>query len=64
MVYNEYGKRDGYFNMKGQIDPKSQFLYYVIGDVLGQDDLNSKILEIGLDVVNRNRIAREKLIGV
>jgi len=64
MIYNEYGKRDKLFNMKGAIDKKSQFLYYIIGDVLSEADLNKKILDIGLDVVNQNKEAREKILGL
>jgi hypothetical protein len=50
--------------MKGAIDKKSQFLYYIIGDVLSEADLNKKILDIGLDVVNQNKEAREKILGL
>jgi len=75
MVFNEFGKRDKMFNDKGK-SANSQFLYYMIGDVLGldavvdnngriiEDGLNSTILDIGLDVVNENKEARNKLLGI
>jgi hypothetical protein len=73
MVFNEFGKRDKLFNAKGKVT-NSEFLYYIIGDVFGLEDenvngrlqkgLNSTILDIGLDVVNQNKEAREKLLGI
>jgi hypothetical protein len=75
MVFNEFGKRDRLFNDKGN-PTNSEFLYYIIGDVLGLNDvtnsngevlekgLNSYILDIGLDIVNQNKEAREKLLGI
>ena len=63
MVFNEFGKRDKMFNDKGKAT-NSQFLYYMIGDVENIDELNRTILEIGLNVVNENKEARDKLLGI
>jgi hypothetical protein len=76
VVFNEFGKRDIMFNDKGK-PTNSQFLYYMIGDVLGldaviandgktiiEDGLNSTILDIGLNVVNENKEARDKLLDI
>ena len=63
VVFNEFGKRDKMFNDKGKA-ANSQFLYYMIGDVYGLDELNRTILEIGLNVVNENKEARDKLLGI
>ena len=74
MIKNEFGKRDKLFYEKGRTS-NSEFLYYMIGDVYGLEDtiddegklqkgLNSTILDIGLDVVNENKEAREKLLGI
>jgi hypothetical protein len=51
------------FNDKGKAT-NSQFLYYMIGDVENIDELNRTILEIGLNVVNENKEARDKLLGI
>ena len=63
MVFNEYGKRDRLFLPNGKRNDKSEFLYYVIGDIYNLDDMNKAILDIGLDVVNRNKSAKAKLLG-
>lgn len=63
VVFNEFGKRDKMFNDKGKA-ANSQFLYYMIGDVYGLDELNRTILDIGLNVVNENKEARDKLLGI
>jgi hypothetical protein len=63
MVFNEFGKRDKMFNDKGKAT-NSQFLYYMIGDVNDVDELNRTILDIGLNVVNENKEARDKLLGI
>ena len=74
MIFNEFGKRDKLFNDKGK-SSNSQFLYYIIGDVRGLHDetnqygqidkgLSETILDIGLDIVNQNKEAREKLLGI
>jgi len=62
-VFNEFGKRDKMFNDKGKAT-NSQFLYYMIGDVNDVDELNRTILDIGLNVVNENKEARDKLLGI
>jgi hypothetical protein len=63
MIFKEYGKRDKLFLPNGDRNIKSQFLYYTIGDIYSLDEMNTAILEIGLDVVNKNREAKEKLLG-
>jgi len=63
MVFNEYGKRDRLFMPNGKRNLKSEFLYYVIGDIYNLEDMNKAILDIGLDVVNRNKEAKAKLLG-
>jgi hypothetical protein len=62
MVFSEYGKRDAMFLKDGTSNTaNSQFLYYIIGDILSEQDLNKKILEIALDIVNENKLAKDKL---
>ena len=63
MVFNNYGKRDKLFLNNKKRNDKSQFLYYVIGDIYSLDDMNKAILEIGMDVVNRNKVAKEMLLS-
>ena len=63
MVFTEYGKRDRLFNPKGDRRDKSEFLYYIIGDLRNEQDLNQLILKIGLDVINQNKEARLKILG-
>jgi len=64
MVFAEFGKRDKLFNDKGKRNSKSEFLYYIIGGLRSEQDLNQLILKIGLDVVNQNKEAREKILGL
>ena len=64
IIFNEYGKRDGLFNPKGELNEKSEFLYYIIGEVRSEADMNSAILEIKEDIVNQNKVAKEKLLGL
>ena len=64
MVFAEFGKRDKLFNDKGKRNSKSEFLYYIIGGLRSEQDLNQLILNIGLDVVNQNKEAREKILGL
>jgi hypothetical protein len=64
MVFNSYGKRDGLFNPKGELNIKSEFLYYILGDIYSEQAMNEAILEIKNDVVNQNKIAKEKLMGL
>jgi hypothetical protein len=74
MIFNEYGKRDKLFFDNGQQNDNSQFLYYIIGwrddtpaknlhDIYSLDEMNKAILDIGLDVVNKNKEALQKLMG-
>ena len=63
IVYSEFGKRDKLYNDKGK-STNSEFLYYIIADVYNVDELNSTILNIGLDVVNENKQARLNLLGI
>ncbi len=64
MVFSEFGKRDKFFKPNGEVNEKSEFLYYVIGDLYSEQDVNEEILNIGLDIVNKNKLAREKLLGI
>jgi hypothetical protein len=64
MVFTEYGKRDRLFNDDGKKNNKSEFLYYIIGGLKSENDLNQLILKIGLDVVNQNKEARLKILGL
>ena len=64
MVFAEFGKRDKLFNDKVKRNNKSEFLYYIIGGLRSEQDLNQLILNIGLDVVNQNKEAREKILGL
>lgn len=61
MIFTEYGKRDKLFHNNGKRDDSCQFLYYVLGDIYGEEDVSKAILDIGLDVVNKNIEAREKM---
>jgi hypothetical protein len=64
MVFSEYGKRDRLFNDSGKSNDKSEFLYYIIGGLRNEQQLNELILKIGLDVVNQNKEARLKILGL
>ena len=62
MVFNEFGKRDKMFNDKGK-SANSQFLYYMIGDVLGLDavvDNNGRIIEDGLNSTILDIVCKKK----
>lgn len=61
IAFKEYGKRDGMFHKNGKLDSRSQFLYYTIADIYSEQDLNKAILEIGLNVVNKNKEAAANL---
>jgi hypothetical protein len=63
MVFSEYGKRDGLFNPKGEKKGNSEFLYYIISDVLSEQKLSQTILDISLNAVNENIHARARLLG-
>lgn len=64
MIFNEYGKRDKLFFDNGKRNENSQFLYYILENIYDEKALNQAILEIGLDVVNKNKEAREKIYGL
>jgi len=64
MIFNEYGKRDKLFFDNGKKNENSQFLYYILTDIYSEEDMNTAILEIGLDVVNKNKEARERIYGL
>lgn len=64
MIFNEYGKRDKLFFDNGKRNENSQFLYYILENIYNEQALNQAILEIGLDVVNKNKEAREKIYGM
>lgn len=64
MIFNEYGKRDKLFFESGKRNENSQFLYYILTDIYSEEDMNTAILEIALDVVNKNKEARERIYGI
>jgi hypothetical protein len=64
MIFNEYGKRDKLFFDSGKRNENSQFLYYILTDIYSEEDMNTAILEIALDVVNKNKEARERIYGI
>ena len=64
IVFSQYGKRDGLFNPKGKLNEKSEFLYYILGDIYSEQAMNEAILEIKNDVINKNKLAKEKLLGL
>jgi hypothetical protein len=64
MVFYEYGKRDKLFKDSGERRDNSEFLYYIIGGLRSETELNELILKIGLDVVNQNKEARLKILGL
>ena len=64
VVFSQYGKRDGLFNPKGKLNEKSEFLYYILGDIYSEQAMNEAILEIKNDVINKNKLAKEKLLGL
>jgi hypothetical protein len=62
MVFAEFGKRDRLFFDNKQKNEKSEFLYYIIGGLRSEQDLNKLIKDIGEDVINQNKEAREKIL--
>jgi hypothetical protein len=60
-IYDEFGKRDKYWNNDGTINKSCQFLYYVIPDCYNETQLNQAILDIALNIVNQNREALEEI---
>ena len=60
-IYQEFGKRDKYWNNDGTINKSCQFLYYVIPDCYNETQLNQAILDIALNIVNQNREALEEI---
>jgi hypothetical protein len=57
VVFKDIGSKDGMWNNKGE-KGNSQFLYYVIADVQSEAQLNSMILELAEDIINKNEEAR------
>ena len=53
IVFRKIGEKDRMWNNKGERE-NTPFLYYIIADVNSEQQLNEKILEIALDIVNRN----------
>jgi hypothetical protein len=60
-IYEEFGKRDKYWNNDGTINKSCQFLYYIIPDCYSETQLNQAILDIALNIVNQNREALEEI---
>jgi len=60
-IYEEFGKRDKYWNNDGTINKSCQFLYYIIPDCYSETELNQAILDIALNIVNQNRQALEEI---
>ena len=63
MIFNEYGVRDKMFYDNGKANENAPFLYYTIGDIYSEQGIDTAVLEIALNVVNKNREARAKLMG-
>jgi len=61
IILQEYGKKDSLYNGTGVLGQSSQFLYYMIGDINSEAEMATKLLDIGLNVVNENAEAREKI---
>lgn len=71
VIFSEYGSRDKLFINK-KLNTKSEFLYYIIGyndeitgqlmDIYNLEQMNKAILDIGLNIVNRNKEAKELLL--
>jgi hypothetical protein len=57
VIFKEFGSRDKMWNNKGD-KGNSQFLYYVIADVHSEAQLNTMILELAQDIINKNEEAR------
>jgi hypothetical protein len=60
-IYQEFGKRDKYWNNDGTINKSCQFLYYVIPDCFDETQLSQAILDISLNIVNQNKQALEEV---
>jgi hypothetical protein len=60
-IYDEFGKRDKYWNNDGTINKSCQFLYYIIPDCFNETEMNQAILDIALNIVNQNRQALEEI---
>jgi len=60
-IYQEFGKRDKYWNNDGTINKSCQFLYYVIPDCFDETQLSQAILDISLNIVNQNKQALEEI---
>lgn len=61
LAYEQFGKIDKMWKKDGSHNTQSGMLYYVIGNIGNIQELNQEILNIGLNVVNENKDAREKL---
>jgi hypothetical protein len=60
-IYQEFGKRDKYWNKNGKINKSCEFLYYIIPDCFDETQMNQAILDISLNIVNQNRQALEEI---
>lgn len=61
LAYQEFGKVDRMWNKKGGHNTNSGMLYYVVGNVTNEQEMNQAILDIALSVVNENRSARDQM---
>lgn len=61
LAYQQFGKIDKMWNKDGSHNTQSGMLYYVIGNIGNVQEMNQEILNIGLNVVNENKDARDRL---
>jgi hypothetical protein len=61
LAYQQFGKIDKMWNKDGSHNTQSGMLYYVIGNITNEQMMNQEILNIGLNVVNENKDARDRL---
>lgn len=63
IAFAGFGSRDRLFLKNGSANSNSEFLYYVISQVYSEEQMSTFIRDVGLDIVNKNKEARLKLIG-
>lgn len=61
LTYKSFGSLDKMWNKNGTHNINSGMLYYFLGDITNEQEMSQAILEIGLNVVNENRVAREQI---
>jgi len=59
LAFNNFGAIDKMWNKDGSHNTQSGMLYYVIGNITSEQEMNAEILNIGLNVVNENKNARD-----